>query len=75
MVKVVDIRETAAKKESDDRESAAKKRKKQGGKNKKDDTQYEIETIVGHELGSKSKNVIRLRIKWVGDAQTTLKKV
>jgi len=58
MVKVVDIRETVAKKEkkkSDAREAAAKKTKKQGGKNKKDDTQYEIEAIVGHELGSKSK--------------------
>ena len=51
------------KKESDAREAAAKNKKKQDGKKKKDDTQYEIEAIVGHELGSKSKKVIRLKIK------------
>ena len=63
------------KKESDAKEAAAKNKKKQGGKNKKDDTQYEIEDIIGHDLGKKSKKVSRLRIKWVGYAQTTLKSV
>ena len=38
-------------------------------------TQYEIESIVGHDFGEKSKKVVRLRIKWVGDAQTTLESV
>ena len=78
MVKVVDDREAAAKKkikESDVRETAAKKKKKQGGKNKKDNTQYERDAIVGHELGRKSKKVIRLKIKVVGYAQTTLESV
>ena len=63
------------KKESDDREAAAKKKKKQCGQNKTDDIQYEIEAIVGHELGSKSKNVIMLRINRVRDDQTTLESV
>ena len=63
------------KKESDDKEAAAKKKKKQGRQNKKDNTQYEIEVIVGHKLGNRSKKVIRLKIKWVGDDQTTLESV
>ena len=76
MVKVVDDRKEVAnkkKKESDAREAAAKKRKTKDGKNKKDDTQYEIEAIVGHEFGSRNKKVIRLRIKWVGYAQKNWK--
>ena len=56
-------------------EKQQQKRKKQGGKNKKDNTQYEIEEIVGHEFGSRNKKVVRLRIKWVGYAQTTLESV
>ena len=51
---------------------AAKNKKKQGGQKKNDDTQYEIEAIVGHDIGKKSKKVARLRIKWVGHAQTTM---
>ena len=78
MVQIVDDRKAAAnkkKKESDASEEVAKKRKKQGGKNKLDDTQYEIQAIVGHESGSRNKKGIRLRIKWVGYAQTTLESV
>ena len=66
MCKVVDDREAAVKKkkkESDDREAAAKKLGNKVVRTKKEDTQYEIEAIVGHELGSKSKKVIRLKIK------------
>ena len=71
MVQVVDDRNAAAdrkKKES----KAAKKKKKQGGQKKIDETQYEIEAIVGHEIGKKSKKVARLCIKWVGHTQTTM---
>ena len=75
MVKVVDDREAAAKKEKRESEARELVAKKKGGKNKKDDTQYEIEAVVGHELGSKSKKVIRLRIKRVGYAQTILESV
>ena len=32
----------------------------------------EIEAIVGHDIDKKSKKVARLRIKWVGYAQTTI---
>ena len=63
------------KQESDAREAAAKNKKKQDGKKKKDDTQYEIEAIVGHDLGGESKKVVRLRIRWVGYAQTTMESV
>ena len=66
MVKIVDDRKAASDKKKKESE-AAKNKKKQGGQKKKDDTQYEIEAIVGHDLGGKSKKVVRLRIKWVGD--------
>ena len=74
MVQVVDDRNAAADKKKKE-SKAAKKKKKQGGQKKVDETQYEIEAIVGHEIGKKSKKVARLSIKWVGDTQTTLEPV
>jgi len=74
MVKLVDDRKAAADKKQKE-SKAAKKKKKQGGQKKVDETQYEIEAIVGHEIGKKSKKVARLSIKWVGDTQTTLEPV
>ena len=71
MVKLVDDRKAAADKKQKE-SKAAKKKKKQGGQKKVDETQYEIEAIVGHEIGKKSKKVARLSIKWVGHAQTTM---
>ena len=71
MVQVVDDRNAAADKKKKE-SKAAKKKKKQGGQKKVDETQYEIEAIVGHEIGKKSKKVARLSIKWVGHAQTTM---
>ena len=71
MVKLVDDRKAAADKKKKE-SKAAKKKKKQGGQKKVDETQYEIEAIVGHEIGKKSKKVARLSIKWVGHAQTTM---
>ena len=57
------------------KKSNSNSKKKKGGQKKNDDTQYEIQAIVGHGIGGKSKKVARLRIKWVGDTQTTLEKV
>jgi len=74
MVKLVDDRKAAADKKQKE-SKAAKKKKKQGGQKKVDETQYEIEAIVGHEIGKISKKVARLSIKWVGDTQTTLEPV
>ena len=71
MVQIVDDRKAAADKKKKESE-AAKNKKKQGGQKKNDDTQYEIEAIVGHDIDKKSKKVARLRIKWVGYAQTTM---
>ena len=71
MVQVVDDRNAAADKKKKE-SKAAKKKKKQGGQKKVDETQHEIEAIVGHEIGKKSKKVARLSIKWVGYAQTTM---
>ena len=71
MIKIVDDRKAAADKKKKE-SKAAKKKKKQGGQKKVDETQYEIEAIVGHEIGKKSKKVARLSIKWVGHAQTTM---
>ena len=71
MVKLVDDRKAAADKKKKE-SKAAKKKKKQGGQKKVDETQYEIEAIVGHDIGKKSKKVARLSIKWVGYAQTTM---
>ena len=71
MVQVVDDRNAAADKKKKE-SKAAKKKKKQGGQKKVDETQHEIEAIVGHEIGKKSKKVARLCIKWVGHTQTTM---
>ena len=56
-------------------EKQQQKKKNQVVKTIKDDKQYEIEVTVSHGLGSRSKQVIRLRIKWVGYDQTTLERV
>ena len=71
MVKIVDDRKAAEDKKKKESE-AAKNKKKQGGQKKNDETQYEIEAIVGHDIGQKSKKVARLCIKWVGHTQTTM---
>jgi len=71
MVQIVDDRKAAADKKKKE-SKAAKNKKKQGGQKKIDETQYEIEAIVGHEIGKKSKKVARLCIKWVGHAQTRM---
>ena len=52
-----------------------KTRRKKVVERKKDETQYEIQAIVGHEIEIKSKKVARLSIRWVGDTQTTLEPV
>ena len=74
MVKVVDDRKAAEDKKKKESE-AAKNKKNKGGRKKKDETQYEIQAIVGHEIGIKSKKVARLSIRWVGDSQITLEPV
>ena len=74
MCKVVDDREAAEDKKKKESE-AAKNKKNKGGRKKKDETQYEIQAIVGHEIGKVSKKVARLSIRWVGDSQITLEPV
>ena len=71
LVQIVDDRKAAADKKKKE-SKAAKKKKKQGGQKKNDETQYEIEAIVGHDIGQKSKKVARLCIKLVGHTQTTM---
>ena len=54
MVKVVDDRKAAEDKKKKESE-VAKNKNKQGGQKKKDETQYEIEAIVGHDIDKKIK--------------------
>ena len=74
MVKEDDDRKAAEDKKKKESE-AAKNKKNKGGRKKKDETQYEIQAIVGHEIGKVSKKVARLSIRWVGDSQITLEPV